>query len=252
MFEKGFYIKLAEIHLAALFNRPVTMDNKLRQLLEDASPRFNEWIQIINLHNEAQQSLQEYTQDELADLTYKVAAILGEISELFFKYGAFKDKFDNSKMYLNVYGLSVIIKSEKTGTTYHLGLDERGIYLDTFLRDAENLRHMDDSFYQDILHLNDLGKFELLENEFYGKETTKQYPELFNNQKSTIFKLLRNYVVGMGREEQNIVLGQFQILWTYEDGFYETISNGCLAFKALYKLNYALWKISDLKSKKIK
>lgn len=226
------------------------MDNKLRQLIQNASPKFDDWIKIINLHNEVQQSLQQHTQDEFTDLTYKVAAILGEISELFFKYGAFRDKFDNSKMYLNLYGLSVIIKSEKTGTTYHLGLDERGIYLDTFLGHAENLRYMDDTFYQDILLLNDFGKFELLQNEFYGKETTKRYPELFNNQKSTIFRLLRNYVVGMSRDEQNIVLRQFQILWTYEDTFYQTITNGCLAFKTLYKLNHALWKISDLKKKK--
>lgn len=225
------------------------MDNKLRQLLDDTSPKFNEWINSINLHNEAQQSLEKYTQDELTDLTFKVSAILGEISELCFKYGGFKDKFDNSKMYLNLYGLSVIIKSEKTDTTYYLGLDERGIYLNTFLRDAENLRHMDDTFYQDILQLNDLGKFELLENEMYGKETTKHYPELFNSQKSTIYRLLRNYVVGMGKEERNVILGQFQILWTYEEGFYETVSNACIAFKALYKLNYSLWKISDLKNK---
>ena len=225
------------------------MDNTLRQLLDETSPKFNEWINTINLHNEAQQSLEKYTQDELTDLTYKVSAILGEISELFFKYGGFKDKFDNSKMYLNLYGLSVIIKSEKTDTTYYLGLDERGIYLNTFLRDAENLRHMDDTFYQDILQLNNLGKFELLENEMYGNETTKLYPELFNSQKSTIYRLLRNYVVGMGKEERNVLLGQFQILWTYEDGFYETVSNCCLAFKALYKLNYDLWKISDLKNK---
>lgn len=226
------------------------MDNKLRQLLDNASPKFDDWINTINHHNKAHQSLQQYSQDESTDLAYKVSAILGEISELFFKYGSFKDKFDNSEMYINIYGLCVIIKSAKTNTTYYLGLDERGVYLNTYLKDAKNIRHMDDTFYQDILELNSLGRFELLENEFYGKETTKQYPELFNNQKSTIFRLLRNYVVGMGREEQNIVLGDFEILWTYEDGFYEIISNGCLAFKALYKLNYALWKINDLKNKK--
>lgn len=226
------------------------MDNKLRQLIDENSLKFSDWIAIINTHTDAHFSDKQYTQEELSEITFKVAKVLSDISEMFFKYGAFKDKFDNSKMYLNVYGLSLIIKSEKTDTTFYLGVDENGIYLNTFLKHPENIRHMDDTFYKDILTLNDFGKFKLEENEFYGKQTTSKYPDLFSNQKSTIFKLLRNYLIGTIEEEHSILLGQFQVLWTYDKGFSNTVANGCLAFKTLYKLNYALWKVHDLMTKK--
>lgn len=215
------------------------------QLIDDNSHKFGEWIDIINLHN-------QLSIEERLEFVVKVADVLGEISELFFKCGAFKDKFDNSQMHLNLYGPSLIIKSSKTDCTFNLGIDNNGFYLHTYLKHSDSLRFMKDTFYRDIFFLNDLGYFKLVENEFYSGETRSKYPDFFNNNKSTIFRLLRNYFVGTTEKERNIILGDFEISWTYDTNFYDIISNGCLAFKTLYKLNYSLWKVYDLRTRKNK
>ncbi|MBL7967749.1 MAG: hypothetical protein JNK09_12170 [Prolixibacteraceae bacterium] len=228
------------------------MDNKIKQLIDDHSHKFSEWIDIVNFHNQRYSSEIELTIEERVELSEKVVNVLGEISELFFEYGAFRDKFDNSKMYLNLYGPSLIIKSSKTDCTFYFGIDNNGFYLHTYLKHSDNLRYMDDTFYKDIFFLNDLGDFKLIENEFYSGETRSKYPDFFNNNKSSVFRLLRNYFVGTVENERNIILGDFQISWTYDANFYDIISNGCIAFKALYKLNYSLWKVYDQQTRKKK
>ncbi|MEZ5082653.1 MAG: hypothetical protein R2750_04290 [Bacteroidales bacterium] len=228
------------------------MDNKLSKLINNNSYKFNDWTQIINEHNFIFNPDKDLKQKEQIELTHKTSNVLVQISDLFFKYGSFKDTFDNSKMFLHVYGPNLIIKSNKTNNQFNLGIDNKGIYLETYMRFAENLRYMPDSFYKAIFTLMELGNFELQENQFYGKETTNKYNQLFNNQKSKLFKLFRNYIVGVAEGESDIILGDFHIHWTYDKNFYNIISNSCLAFKILYKLNYSLWKINDLKTKKKK
>ena len=109
---------------------------------------------------------------------------------------------------------------------------------------------MGDSFYSDLLSLSELGTFELQEREKYISEVTNKYDQLFSNQKSKIFRLLRNYFVGTTEIQRDILLGDFHIHWSYDTDFYDVVYNGCLAFKILYKLNYSLWKIHDLQKKK--
>jgi hypothetical protein len=226
------------------------MDDKLSKLVDNNSENFNDWIKIINDHNSMFNPEKKLSQDEQSDLVFKTVDVLAQIAEIFFKYGSFKDTFDTSKMHLNVYGLNLIIKSTKTENQFNFGIDNKGIYLDTYLRHSENLRHMDDSFYKDIFLLMDLGDFELQENQFYNKQTTNKYTLLYNNKKSKIFRLLRNYIVGTAENERDILLGNFLIQWSYDNDFYDIIYNGCLAFKTFYKLNYSLWKINDIEKKK--
>lgn len=232
------------------YDNPKIMDKKLVKLIDTNSHKFNDWIESINLYNQSYALDREYIQEERLELTDNVANVLGEISEMLFKYGAFKEKFDNSMMSLNLYGLYIIIKSAKTNTTFDFGIDNNGIYLHTNLEHSNNLCYMDDAFYKDIYLLDSLGKFEIVENESYSSEAKSKYPEFFGNRKSTIFRLLRNYFVGTAEKERNILLGDFQISWSYGTDFIDIISNACLAFKTLYKLNYALWKVSDLQLKK--
>lgn len=226
------------------------MDNRLKQILNNHSSKFGDWIEKLNKHNQSYSLDSEYTQEEKINFHLAAANVLGDISNLFFEYGAFKDTFDNGMMYGTFDGPCVIIKSAKMDHTFYIGIGSEGIYLRSFLKHAENLRHMDDSFYKDIFSLQNIGQFELAQDQFYSRGTTAKYPDLFSNNKSILFKLLRNYFVGTVEKESDILLGDIQILWTYDTDFYDLVSNSCLAFKTIYKLNYSLWKIYDLQTKK--
>jgi hypothetical protein len=187
--------------------------------------------------------------DNRNDVTQDAVDVLAKISQLYFDFGCFKDKFDNSKMYLNLYGPQLIIKSLKTNTEYYLSLDGSEIQLNTHLKYSENLRYMDDSYFLAMLKLKELGRFELIN---YGSGQREQkYMELFNNNKSSIFILLRQYIINTMEDTQDSSPETLQITWTSKMDFSEIISNGCMAFKILYNLNYDLWKVKDLKAKKI-
>jgi hypothetical protein len=59
---------------------------------------------------------------------------------------------------------------------------------------------------------------------------------------------LRNYFVGALEDEENIVLGNFHLEWNANTDFHKMVYNSCLAFQILYKLNYSLWKATDLQT----
>ncbi|GAB6119514.1 hypothetical protein [Dysgonomonas termitidis] len=226
------------------------MDEKLAKIIDANIDNIPDWIETINTYNSRFEK-EELSEDNRVDLTYKIADVLSEISDLHFKYGNFKDKFDKTKMHLNVYGLNLIIKSEKLDCTFYWGIDSyEGLYIDTYMKEANNLRYMTDDFYKDLMSLSDLGDFTIGENLGSSKEMEKKYNGLFNNQKSKIFNLLREYIIGIVENEKYIDLGSFRIKWNYETDFNELVQNSCLAFKILYKMNYSLWKISDLHRKK--
>lgn len=225
------------------------MSSKLNKLIEAQAPKFEGWIDALNNHHQSIFDSKKYSTEEYSNLIFATSDVLHKISEIFIKYGAFKDSFDNSKMHVHIYGPELIIKSEKTGGDFRLGVDNEGIYLESFLRFAENMRHMGDDFYKNFLSLDNFGEFELKENQFYNFDVTARYESLYQNRKSKLFKLLRNYMVGMAEEQEDILLGQMTVKWPPDMYFSDIIKNGCQAFKVMYKLNYSLWKISDLKKK---
>lgn len=228
------------------------MENKFSKIIEANRDKIQVWTKALN--DQAQYNSTRFrkdtTIDEIAEITDRVAAALGDISDIAIKSGAYKDTFDNSKMYLRLYGPSLIIRSNKTGVTFYLETDEIGISLRTRLGNIENVNYMDDDFWISILKLSDFGIFELEENEFYGNETTKKYGNIYNSDKSIIFRVLRNYFVGVAEESRDIISGDFKISWTSEYSIEDIMINCCKAFKALYNLNYSLWKVSELRDKK--
>ncbi len=45
-------------------------------------------------------------------------------------------------------------------------------------------------------------------------------------------------------------MGQLMLKWDFNTGWGNLIQKSCKVFQLLYKLNYQLWKISDLAKKK--
>lgn len=227
------------------------MNSKLETLIEKNSSKFDSWIEIINAHNDFRHSDKKINTEEGYDVITDAADVLAEISEVFFQYGSFKDKFDNSKIHLNFYGPNLIIKSTKTKTEYNLGIDQKGIYLSTSIRNVENLKNMDDGFWSELLKLAQYGNFELLETSGFNIETKRKHPELYHTYKGTIFRIFRKYFVDIYEGREDAEIGYLQVTWPYEVDFEKLVSEGCEVFKILYRLNYSLWKINDLKKEPV-
>jgi hypothetical protein len=226
------------------------MDSQLDLLLKSNASKIDHWKIAINTFNDLFQQDEEVDFETKNNLRENAANALGDISNLFFKHGAFKDTFDNKYMSLNIYGLDVIIRSQKTESIYYFGIDRTRIYLTTQLRYPENIRFMEDSFYWEILNLKVLGEFNLEENGSHPSKLKKMYPKFFNNSKSNIYRLLRNNIVDSTLDEQIREVENFKISWPSDINLTEFITKSSLAFKVLYKLNYELWKVHDFKRTK--
>jgi len=226
------------------------MNNRLKKIIKDNFNEFDDWIEILNKERQSIFSKQEESAEDSMKRTHETSGVLVKISDLAIKFGNFKDKFDTSKMYLNLYGPSLIIKSEKTNQTMYLATDLKGIYLETSFIHGENLKNMDDSFWTVLLELKNIKGFEYEENSYFSLETQKKYPELFHTYKNIIFLINRKFFISHAENDNDIDLGIFKVQWKPEGDFSNMIEEICLAFKLMYKLNYKLWKISDLRKKK--
>lgn len=84
-------------------------------------------------------------------------------------------------------------------------------------------------------------------------ERTKEFPELFKTNKSMIYRIMRKYIFDQTETHSQYVsgsVGEFKIVAKFDEGLPETVKKFCETFKIMYKLNYDLWKVTDLKTKK--
>ena len=191
--------------------------------------------------------------DEVYKTTINCVNAFVKIFEECLAFGNFKDTWEYDNFYQNIYGPELIIKALKTKCDYRLGLDEKGLYLSTDLRYNENLRYMDDNYWKSLLILSDYSGFEYDEYEFVRTERTKEFSELFKANKSMIYRIMRKYIFDQTETHSQYVsgsVGEFKIVAKFDEGLPETVKKFCEAFKLMYKLNYDLWKVTDLKTKK--
>jgi hypothetical protein len=226
------------------------MDNRLKKIITKQSERFDEWTNLINSYRKDSYSDKKISNEEAINLINEVVNVLFKISEMALEFGNFKDDFERDKFSQNFYGPELIINSKKTKTSYYLGFCEKGLYLSTYFQHSKNLRNMDDKFWIDFLDLSEYGKFELVETEHFGNTIKRKYPDLFQINKGAIFRIFRKYFIGIAENNEVGDLGQLQVSWTPGFSIDKIIEECCLVFKIFYKLNYSLWKIDDLKSKK--
>ncbi|MBC8490579.1 MAG: hypothetical protein H8D45_31575 [Bacteroidetes bacterium] len=231
----------------------MSLKKLLDKLIENNCHDFNLWIDTINKYLNSMYSDMDLASDEFWKVMVNCVNSFSKIAEICFAYGKFKDKWEYSHFHQNLYGPELLIKSLKTQCDYKLGLDDKGIYLSTDLRHNENLRYMSDDFWKLLLTLSDFEGFLYEEYEFVRDERRKEFPELFNTNKSMIFRIIRKYIFDSTETNNRYLsysVGEFKIFWSVDNDFEQIVRKCCLAFKIMYKLNYDLWKISDLKTKK--
>ncbi|TXD81173.1 hypothetical protein ESY86_18525 [Subsaximicrobium wynnwilliamsii] len=226
------------------------MNIRLNKIIIENCKEFDLWTEILNQQRASIFTEEIQSEEEFTNVTYETSAVLGKIADLAIRYGNFKDDFDTSKMHLNLYGPSLIIKSIKTNGTYYLATDLEGIYLRTSFLHAENLKNMRDDFWSELFELKKFSGFEYEENSFFSIDVQRKYPELFQNYKDTMFLMFRKYFLSYTEKHNDIDIGFFKVQWKPEEDFGKMIEEICLAFKSMYKLDYKLWKITELRNKK--
>jgi hypothetical protein len=214
---------------------------------------YNILIENINNYLNFRYSEIELPTDEILKITTDCVNAFAQITELCLSSGNFKDKWDYDSFYQNLYGPELIIKSLKTKCDYKLGLDDKGLYLSTDLRHNENLRYMDDNYWKLLLKLSEFDGFEYDEYEFVRDERRKSFPELFKANKSMVYRIMRKYIFDSTETDSRYVsgsVGEFKIVLKLDNDFSTIVNRICESFKIMYRLNYDLWKITDLKDKK--
>lgn len=226
------------------------MDNRLNKLINDNHENLEFWLDILNRQRESIFSDEDSETENRIDLTDQTANVLADLAELAIEYGNFKDEFDTSKMYLNLHGPSLIIRSLKTNQTFYLTIDLNGISLNTSIMNGDNLKNMDDSFWEELFAIKKLSGFDYEENSYFSIDVQRKYPELFRTYKNTMYLMFRKFFLSNTENHDNMDLGQLNVVWNTGEDFNTIIKEICLAFRSMYKMNYKLWKISDLKNKK--
>ncbi|QNN42638.1 hypothetical protein [Pedobacter roseus] len=220
------------------------------KLNSSAAKHFPRWDVMLDEHFDCQYNGLDWDEKERERVFFQSNELLMSIAEHFFSLGKFKDSWDNSKCYINVYGQNLLLKSEKLDTIFHWGLDEHYFYLECHIIYAENLRYMNDEFYELILALKALGDFEFFE---VGRITKDERP-YYENKTSTVFQLIRNFMLYQTekmngsnyQQPPSLDLGQFCLKWDAQRiDWEELIEKASAAFKIMYNINYKLWKVSN-------
>lgn len=224
----------------------------IEKIIMSNSYKFEKWNQQMKEQIEVNYHLKDFDDKERDKIFYSTNELLFEISENFFRYGNFKDDWDTSKCYLNFGGQNLLLKSLKMNFTFDWGVDNDQFYLQSYLTHSENLRYMKDDFWEMMLGLSQYGDFKFVENA--GLDSQQRIK--FENKTSNVFRLIRNYILFQvddsadNRRHSDLDLGWFEIRWNFGTDWAKVLENSCKAFKDLYRLNYQLWKITDLKNKK--
>ncbi|MGF7232366.1 hypothetical protein [Arachidicoccus sp.] len=163
----------------------------IAKIIESNTPSFDLWDRQLDEHFHAQYHPGDISKEENERIFFQTNELLMDIASNFFIYGKFKDKWDTSKCHLNFSGQNLLLKSEKMTLTFDWGLQGNEFYMDVYIMYPENLRYMTDDFWLMLLELKSMGTFEYSGS---GYLTAKERP-FFENKTSTIFQLLRNFML---------------------------------------------------------
>jgi hypothetical protein len=229
--------------------------NPIENIILKNQPKFETWEHQLGEH-----LLLQYepgaveAEADRERIFFQTNELLISIAENFFSYGKFKDKWDTSKCSLFPLGQYILLRSEKMDINFIWGIELNNFYLETFIIYPENLRFMNDDFWAALLEMKGLGEFQYSVGGLNAEE--RRY---FENKTSTVFQMIRTFMLYQVNQSKAaysdhnyLDLGTLTIKWPMSNNWANLLQNTCNAFRLLYNLNYQLWKISDLASKKIK
>ncbi len=214
---------------------------------------LKKWTTIINHHNEMVfDENRDFGSETYQRTTLMMINAFSAMFKLFIKAGRYRDEWDDAHYHTDIYGCRLIIKSQKTGSQYYFGIDEKGIFIESSLKHFEHLKNMKDDFWQALLSLTDYAHFEFTEYEGYRQADTQSYPHLFRSSKSTVYQLFRRFFFTEfnGGEFERTSPGALKVTWTNDSNLDEILQAAHKVFKTLYQLNHVLWQVEDRQQKR--
>lgn len=221
----------------------------IEKIITDNSIFFDDWSVKLDDYIKYRFYSKTLDEHEGEQIFYQTNDLLIQIAKNFFSYGKFKDSWNHSKVTVGFPSQQLVLQSLKTETSFDWGIVDSYFSLDLSLLYAENLRYMKDDFWRGILELSNYGEFKFVENATISSKEMRH----FRNNASTIFRILRNYMLSeieyINNENtglpNDLDLGWLQIRWKIGTDWAVLLENSCKAFKVLYKLNYKLWKVNN-------
>ncbi len=227
------------------------MDKQAKDVLIANLPNFPSWAKTVREYVFITFSEENYNEEENSQAILNLHNTLSDIVKIFIQFGRFKDEWSEFSLLPAAYiGIRTSIKSKKIGCEFEFSFDERGYCLESYIHHPENLKHMDDKFWQNIMELPNYGEFQFVDNACFSTPNGIIADKLFKNKKSNIFRLIKNTILLELYDEALIDIGWFSLRWSSDISWEELLINGCNAFKLLYKINYSLWRIDYLKENK--
>lgn len=225
------------------------MEENLLKVIKKNKPDYEKWNREIkrtlyyNLVAE-----EEIPNKELVDAFQKMHLVFTDIFIIAKSYGNFKDTWNYEMANIFPFGQVLYAESKKTKNTFEIGIEYGYIFLKMDIKYAENIKHMNDDFWQLITNTGELGELVFEGDHSIGKINENR----FKNSKSIIFRIIRDYIILSSYEEDSDNFrGWFEIRWTFKENWETILVNLCLAFKNMYRINYLLWKAGDLKKKRV-
>jgi len=225
--------------------------SEIAKLIRKNKPLFDIWKKQFDEH-----LLQQFEPDSVATegddkrIFFQTNDLLMDIAENFFVYGKFRDNWDTSKCSLVLYGQYILLRSKKMDVTFYWGIEGSDFFLETSIWYAENIRFMTDEFWETLLELKTLGRFEYSG----GGGLDAEHKPYFENKTSTIFQVIRTFMFNqidrMDNKNTQREFGTLQVKWEMGGDWANLIERSCKAFRFMYRLNYQLWKIHDLNRKR--
>ncbi|MBI5591566.1 MAG: hypothetical protein HY881_13895 [Deltaproteobacteria bacterium] len=221
-----------ERHLESLFARFPEWDDNLRTYIE------------LTYRDDDGDDLDEHVQVSL-----RVHNIFETLFKVFTAYGEFKDTWDfPARLDVFPFGQQTIVQSEKMGVRFDFGIYHNELFLHSDLSSPFYLKSMDDEFWSHFIALKSHGQFEFLENAVPSSNEANMAMKELKNTKSSIFQLIRNYIILELYEGGAADIGALEIKWPVTESWDSIIKNGASAFNHLYRINYMLYRTEYLHS----
>ena len=206
-----------------------------------SNEQLTKWAEHLNAESLAVQKAGQIGGEEYHSMAMNVVKTLFEVQDTFIRGGRFKETWDEGSFQLHPFSTVVIRKATKLDAVFSLASDIDGIELHTSLK-CDLLGNVDDNFWRLLLTLSEYGKVIAPSSERSQHPLAKENPRLFRP-KGLVYQLMRDHLFSVLTREGDWSSFSLTVKWAKEAySLNDVVLKGAKAFRALYGLQYALWK----------
>lgn len=217
----------------------------LAREIEQQSSDFEQWSECLNeywytIANANTLSEEAYTKAHIAFLD-----VQNVIAKFVIRNSRAQEDFESTPyFYAFPFGQETLFRSRKQQEDYKFGIFGEEFYIETYITNPLNIKHMPDEFWAIFMETMNYGDFCFQENASpINKGDDSPRPELLRAARSSIYKMIRNCLFLEQWAENSVPdLGWFKVSWPTDTPWKDLLEKGTHAFRCLYRLNYMLYR----------